>query len=174
MKPLAKLALLVTFAVVGLGIAAVGLASGGNDAKGAAKPPPPFRAVVDITFDEWRVDAGGGRVRAGRVTFEERNAGAVEHDLMVVRTDRPARALPRGLEGVAPELAGDVVLGESHSSHNHDPGAGQAADHAHAEEHLDPGGRRRRTVTLEPGRYVLLCPVPGHYERGQATAITVR
>ena len=149
------------------------LASGGNDANGAEPSAQP-RAIVELTSDEWGIDAGQAPVRAGRVTFDERNTGAVPHDLLIVRTDLPADALPRGLEGVAVELAGDVVLGESHSDHQHDTGAGQAADRAHAEDHLDPGGRRRRTVTLEPGRYVVLCPVPGHYERGQATAVTVR
>lgn len=172
MRRLAKRAVVITFAVAGFGIAAVGLATGGSGAAAEGSGQP--RAVVEVSFDEWRIEAGEAPVRAGRVTFQERNAGAVAHDLMVVRTDRPPDALPRGLQGVAPELAGDIVFGKTHSGHRHDASASAAAGHAHAGKHLDAGGRRRRTVRLDPGRYVVLCPIPGHYERGQAAVITVR
>ena len=122
--------------------------------------------VVAVNFDEWRIDAGH-LATAGSVTLEERNNGEQAHDLLIVRSDLPAADLPVGLDGVAPELAGEVVLGDSHEAHEHDPG------HAHPGEHLQPGTRRRRAVTLDPGNYVLLCPIPGHYERGQRAPLTV-
>lgn len=144
-------------AIAGMGTAAVAVA--GEDAPAAP------RSVVEVTLDEWGIDAGAAPVRAGRVVIAERNRGEVEHDLLIVRTERDAAGLPMGLEGVAPELAGEVVLGESAGSHDH-------ASAAH--DHLTPGADRRRGVLLAPGRYVLLCPLPGHYARGQYAVITVR
>lgn len=144
-------------AIAGMGTAAVAVA--GDDV------PAPPRSVVEVTLDEWGIDAGAAPVRAGQVTIDERNRGSVEHDLVLVRTDRDAADLPMGLEGVAPELAGEVVLGESGGSHDH-----ASADH----DHVAAGADRRRVVVLAPGRYVLLCPIPGHYARGQYAVITVR
>lgn len=176
-------AAVAAFAVAGFGIAAIGVVSGtagGTEADRAVTAPTSAetdasrspRAVVQVEFDEWRIDAGTEPVRAGRVTFEERNAGVADHDLLIVRTDNPPGALPMGLEGVTPQLAGEVVLGESHRAHDHGEGP-TAAGHSHADRHLRRGDRRRRTISLEPGRYVLLCPIPGHYERGQHAVITV-
>jgi uncharacterized cupredoxin-like copper-binding protein len=123
--------------------------------------------VVTVNFDEWRIDAGPAAT-AGSVTIDERNEGEQEHDLLIVRTDRAAADLPVGLDGVAPELAGEVVLGEVHHAH------GRHAGHPHPGEHLQPGARRSRAVTLHEGTYVLLCPIPEHYERGQRSTLTVR
>lgn len=158
---------LASLLIIGMGIAVAGMATGnvGTASEGAATP----RGTVTVEFDEWKIDTSVETVPAGRVTFEESNAGDEDHDLLVIRTDTPPDDLPMGLEGVSPEAAGEIVLGEIH---DHEHGADlSAADH---ERHIHPEEGRRRAVTLEPGRYVLICPVPGHYERGQRTAITVR
>lgn len=162
----ARLAL-AALLVIGLGTAVAGIATGDatTTADTAATPP----GTVALQYDEWRIDTSDSTMPAGRVTFEESNAGDKDHDLLVIRTDTPPDQLPMGLDGVSPEAAGEVVLGETH---DHEHGADLSdADH---ERHLHPGEGRRRAVTLRPGRYVLICPVPGHYERGQRAAITVR
>ena len=157
---------LAALAAVVLATVAGGFAGGGSGGPAAGAQT---LNVLEVSSDEWRIETSGAPVAAGRVTLDERNLGGVEHDLTIVRTSRAPDALPVGLEGVAPELAGEVALGEDHRAHGHDPdGPG------HAENHLRPGERRQRTVTLSPGAYVLLCPIPGHYEQGQAAAITVR
>lgn len=40
-------------------------------------------------------------------------------------------------------------------------------------EEFKPGLTKRITLTLKPGKYVLLCNVPGHYKRGQAISLVV-
>ena len=121
---------------------------------------------VRVTLEERSLRPDAQSVAAGRVTFETVNRGTQEHELLVVRTDLPAGDLPMGLEGPALELAGDVVLGAPHSHH--------ALDRRSAARHVAPGGTRRETVELSPGRYVLLCSLPGHYAAGQRASLLVR
>ena len=120
---------------------------------------------VHVAFDEWTLGTDATSVPAGRVTFAEKNDGKQEHDLLIVRTTK--RELPVGLEGVRPSLAGKVVLGREHPRHEH-------ASMSGALHHLGPGRSRRRSVELEPGRYVLICSLPGHYEAGQKSELLVR
>ena len=40
-------------------------------------------------------------------------------------------------------------------------------------KHLDPGASEQLTVKLKPGRYELVCHVPGHYAAGQKLPFTV-
>lgn len=159
-----RIAAALALAVLGVTGAVLAAVAGGGAGDASAAP----RNVVSVEITDRAIDAGSAPVRAGRVTFEEVNRGTVDHDLLLVRTDRDPDDLPLGLEGPAPELAGEIVFGERHSDHAHD-GRGKAGYH-----HISPGERRDRTVTLTPGSYVLICPVPGHYGAGQRTGFTVR
>ena len=123
--------------------------------------------VVGVTLAEGSLKPDVTSVRAGRVTFDTRNTGRVEHELLVVKTDLAPGDFPMGLEGPAVKLAGDVVLGIPHTHGSHE--AKRAAA-----RHVRPGTSRRETIVLEPGKYVLLCSLPGHYESGQRAALTVR
>jgi uncharacterized cupredoxin-like copper-binding protein len=38
---------------------------------------------------------------------------------------------------------------------------------------LDPGTSGKLTVTLKPGKYLLICNVPGHYAAGMWSEFTV-
>lgn len=122
---------------------------------------------VEVTFDEWTLSTSMKSVPAGTVTFSEENAGEQAHDLLIVRTDE--KELPVGLEGVRPSLAGEVVLGKEHPRHEHAAMEGDGTLH-----HLEPERSRQRSVRLEPGRYLLLCSLPGHYEAGQRAELVVR
>jgi uncharacterized cupredoxin-like copper-binding protein len=123
--------------------------------------------VVGVTLAEGSLKPAVSSVRPGRVTFDTRNTGRLEHELLVVKTDLAPGKLPLGLEGPAVTLAGEVVLGVPHTHGTHE--AKRAAS-----RHVQPGSARRETVVLEPGKYVLLCSLPGHYESGQRAALTVR
>lgn len=132
------------------------------------------RAVSEltVTFDERRLVTSVAGVSAGPVRVRQLNRGSADHDLLIVRTDRRADDLPTGLSGVRPDLAGDVVVGRVQSHHSGGThGSGPHAGH----DHLRAGERRVRSVVLEPGRYILICPLPGHYEAGQyATLVAER
>lgn len=66
-----------------------------------------------------------------------------------------------------------------HSSDDEDAadrrGRKRDADHADAVggTHLDAGESDTYAVELEPGRYVLFCNLPGHYESGQQVVLEV-
>lgn len=89
-------------------------------------------------------------VRAGKVTFLVKNAGTIEHELVVLRTERHHHALPvKGGRAVEMGLQGEV-------------------------EELEPGESARLTIALKPGKYVLLCNLLGHYKAGQFAALRAR
>jgi uncharacterized cupredoxin-like copper-binding protein len=63
-------------------------------------------------------------------------------------------------DGVAPHEFALGAVGDHHS-------------HVGQTEWLDGGATERLTVDLEPGTYEVGCHVPGHYEAGMKTTITV-
>ena len=133
-------------------VAAAALAAGGGGA-------------AEVRLTEFRVEAPRS-LPAGETELVVRNSGRTEHDLVIVRTKRAAGDLPMGLNGVAPQLAGKIVFGEPHSRHE---------EHgAPPKHHYTPGSAKKSAVSLTPGRYVLLCTLPGHYEQGQRAPLVVR
>ncbi|GMU39957.1 MAG: hypothetical protein AMXMBFR23_08230 [Chloroflexota bacterium] len=110
------------------------------------------RTIVPVTLHEWSVVTEPGVAPPGTLLFQVANAGTIEHELAIVRTDLTAAALPVR-DGIvdtdALEVAGEV-------------------------EAIARGERAEAEVTLEAGAYVLLCNLPGHYEAGMRVAFTVR
>ncbi len=86
---------------------------------------------------------------AGKVTFTVDNAGTMAHELVVLKTDTPAKSLPVK-NGLAVET-GNI---------------GETGDMA-------AGTSKSFTVTMEKGHYVLLCNLPGHYQGGMYKDFTV-
>ncbi|MCW2950654.1 MAG: hypothetical protein JWN41_1667, partial [Thermoleophilia bacterium] len=92
-----------------------------------------------------------GTAPSGAVTFAVTNKGSMPHELVVLKTDTPAGKLPAGEGGAAKEI-GRV---------GHVP-------------QMTPGSATQYlTLDLKPGKYVLLCNVPGHYSLGQYVAFEV-
>ena len=147
--------LLIPIAIVAVLVLSLG---GGADAGGAFK----------VTLDEWSIAPDQAKLRAGKVTFVAENAGKLEHELLVIRTNRDPDELPVGLEGPALTLPGmELVLGTPHKH-------GEAFDLGSLKsKHIRAGASRRDVVTLTKGRYVLLCNLPGHYQAGQRASLIV-
>jgi len=122
----------------------------------------PSSAFVNLS--EYKVSPRVAEVAAGEVTFTARNAGPRDrHELVIVRTDVSADALPTVAEGGMDEDgAGVEVIGEI--------------------EELAVGKQESATFRLPAGRYVLLCnmveeddgEVEAHYAKGMYTTFTVR
>jgi uncharacterized cupredoxin-like copper-binding protein len=119
----------------------------------------PAAPLAGITVDIELGEDGGtlfvrpsvSKVAAGTVTFAVANGGAMPHEFVVLKTDTPADALPEGDGGKAEEPGRIAYVPE-----------------------MAPGTPARYvTMDLEPGAYVLLCNVPGHYALGQYAAFTV-
>lgn len=94
-------------------------------------------------------------IPAGEVTFEVTNVSkAMVHEMLVV-----------------PLAAGEVKppydVAEQEVNEDEANSQGEVSE-------TDPGGTGSLTVTLKPGRYMLVCNLPGHYEAGMWTYLTVK
>ena len=92
-------------------------------------------------------------VKAGSVAFNITNQGPSSHELLAFRTDLPADQLPLGPDGNINEDALPKVLD--------------------TDSDLPAGTQRHLSESLAPGRYVLVCNLPGHYKLGMHTVITI-
>ena len=100
---------------------------------------------------------------AGPITFRVRNAGTMEHEMIVLKTDTPFDQLPVADAGdpPAPVKTGANKVDEANN-------VGETGD-----PNLKPGETRTFTVTLAAGKYVLVCNLAGHYQMGMRAAFTV-
>jgi uncharacterized cupredoxin-like copper-binding protein len=140
-------------------VAAIALAFGGGADAGGA---------FEISLTEWKITPQETTLRAGKVKLVSRNDGKIEHELLVLKTDRAAESLPLGLDGPALTLPGmKLVVGTPHKHGDlFEPGALKR-------KHIPAGSSRRDSITLAKGRYVLLCNLPGHYQAGQRATLVV-
>ncbi len=95
---------------------------------------------------------------AGEINFDVQNEGRESHELVIIRTDLAADALPfvdAELNiGVVDEEAAGEKIGE-------------------IEEFRGGGAMEVGSFTLTPGRYALICNLFRHYERGMFAELTV-
>lgn len=139
-------------------------------------------AVVDVTLTNMGGPMmggpmlGGGAVRggmmrlststssatSGTVSFVATNVGSVNHELLVLPLPEGQIVGTRAIrdDGTVDELGS---LGEASNTCGAGTGDGIA-----------PGTSSWVTLTLAPGRYELVCNLPGHYAAGMYAQITVR
>ncbi len=108
-----------------------------------------------------RLVAAPSRVPQGKVTFMATNTGSVNHELVVLPlgSNQIVGTRPVQSDGSINE---DGSLGEASRSCGRDTGDGIA-----------PGTAGWTTIDLGPGRYELVCNLPGHYAAGMYTQLTV-
>lgn len=127
-------------------------------AKGESTAAPDSPAVaangrpIQVVFDERRqkrLTVSVRSVTAGRITFIVENRGKRAHHLVVLKTNRKPRALPLKGNRIRPiGRQGRIFVG--------------------------PGKTRTLALTLEPGRYVLVGNLPGHYLAGERAKLLVK
>ena len=102
--------------------------------------------VVGVRLFEYSVLAEPSSASAGDVTFSAENEGPAEdHELVIIRTELAANALPTIADGSVDEAgAGIEVIGE-------------IAEFA-------PGGTESLTFTIAAGSYVLICNIVAEQE----------
>ena len=83
------------------------------------------------------------------MTFRVRNAGAINHEFVVLRTNKKASELLKGNEA---DETGNV---------------GEIGD-------IPPGQTKNLSLNLKSGHYALICNLAGHYKAGQHADLTVR
>ncbi len=133
-----------------VGFAVLAALTVGLGAAGAAPARSQAPSSVGVVLTEWKLVPSATSVRAGKVTFRVRNDGAIEHELVVLRTDLHHHVLPV-------KRAVAVETGK----------LGRTAK-------IAAGQERVLTLSLKPGKYVLLCNLLGHYKAGQYAALRVR
>lgn len=133
-------------------LTATGCTDSSGNAGATTRPRTPTSdRTIATQLTEYKISLSAHTAPAGPVTFAVSNDGAIPHELVLVRTRKPADALLRN--GKA-DITGAV---------GHLPAA-RLGVNEHAE----------LTVDLPRGHYALVCNLPGHYEGGMHTDFTVR
>jgi uncharacterized cupredoxin-like copper-binding protein len=128
-------------------------------------------ATVNVTLDDKRGAAGSmsltaspAIVPAGDVTFVVKNAGTIEHEAVVLKTNIPYNKIPIDNAGdpPAPVKSGGNKVSE-------DANIGETGD-----PNLKPGETRTFTIkNMTAGSYVVVCNLAGHYGKGMRAPLTV-
>jgi uncharacterized cupredoxin-like copper-binding protein len=137
----ARAALALATAVSSAGLLAITASAADTASSGSA---------VSVALVEWKLLPAQITVRAGRVTFVVRNDGAMDHEFLVLRSDRHhhSLAVKKG-RAVETGRLGEIPL-------------------------IPKGTTKRITLRVPPGRYVMLCNMLGHYQAGQYAALRAR
>jgi len=104
-------------------------------------------AVVKFKMVEWDIipqNASKSHGPLPKVTFVVQNAGKLEHEFVVVRTNTAAGQLAKTGTTRVPEKG---VVGEI--------------------EGVPQGGTKKLTLKLSQGHYALICNLKGHWNNGQ-------
>ena len=110
---------------------------------------PAASRALTVRMTEFAFDPKDAVAKAGRVTITAPNDGKVVHELVVLKTDEDPAKLPK---------KGDKV-DESTS-------VGEIAD-------VEPGSTKKATLKLAPGKYAMVCALPGHYESGMYGSLAI-
>jgi len=151
--------------IAGIVILAVPVASGcggaddnGDGGQAAAPAPtttktptqsPAASRALTIGMIEFAFEPKDAVAKRGNVTITASNDGKVVHELVVLKTDEDPAKLPKK----------DNEVDESTS-------VGEIAD-------VEPGATKKTTFELAPGKYAMVCALPGHYEGGMYGSLTV-
>lgn len=153
-----------------LGAAACGgddESSGTSTTENTQAKPAAAPSVVSVQLGEdgskYFVKLDKSSVVAGTTTFKIDNIGTTHHELAFYRTDIAAGELPiddenKAVLDAAGEVGEAVYATPVRGDPDHRIRDGRGVDYA---------------LTLEPGAYVLLCNLAGHYKAGQFAAFTV-
>jgi uncharacterized cupredoxin-like copper-binding protein len=99
-----------------------------------------------------------GTTNAGMVTISAPNQGQLPHELVLFKTNSSPGSLPtlsngevdeEGLEASGVESPGEI-------------------------EDVGPGETKSAALKLTPGKYVMICNLPGHYKQGMYGSLTVK
>jgi plastocyanin len=128
------------------------VACGDDDAE-VSDGSTPGGSTISGTLTEWDVQVDRESIGAGDVVFSITNEGSIVHEFVVVKTEMADGQIP---------LDGDRF----------DEGAVgvEAVDEI---ENLAVGSTSELSVTLSSGKYQLVCNLPGHYQAGMHTSLTV-
>ena len=145
-------------------VATSGTAASVAASASAASPAPSGTTSVSVGLQEFSIAPSVASVPAGTLKFVAKNSGPDDiHEMVVLRTDLDAAALPVDKDGKADEEADGITS------------IGETGDVA-------VGETKEASFDLAPGKYVLICnivqtepdgSIEAHYKVGMRTAFTV-
>jgi uncharacterized cupredoxin-like copper-binding protein len=117
-------------------------------------PASAEQAYIPAALSEWHV-AVPTTIKAGTVNLEAANFGTIQHELLVFKSDLPPSGFPV-------DKNGNII--------EDGPGITLVSDG----DNIDPGKTQARTVDLtQPGTYLFVCNIPGHFKAGMFSVVTV-
>ncbi len=153
MKP--RLFVLLFLAALMLALGAVATACGDDEAGFVSVVLDDDDETTGSIVDE-ETGAAAFTANAGEITFKVRNEGSGSHNLVIIRTDLVADALP--FTNVNNSFVDEEAAGEKIGE---------------IEEFRGGGAVEVGSFTLTPGRYGLICNLFGHYQIGMFAELTV-
>jgi uncharacterized cupredoxin-like copper-binding protein len=144
-----------------IGIAAVALSGCSAARTSSATTPTTAQSqtlnssgTVNANESDFSIALASASVTPGQTTIAADNQGPSTHELVLLKTDDAPGSLPVDSYGNVNEDASSVThLGEV--------------------EDVTPGSSKEFGLNLEPGKYVLICNLPGHYKLGMYAGFTV-
>ena len=103
---------------------------------------------LTVKLSEFKVVPAKKSISHGKVTFNVKNVGTMEHELVVIKTNKKAADLAKGGKANEKGSVGEVEL---------------------------PAGKSKNlTLNLKAGHYALICNIGGHYMAGMHADLTVK
>lgn len=115
---------------------------------------PATTADVTIALTEWKVSAAP-TIKAGEVVMNMTNSGTIQHELLVFKSDLALADYPVDANGdIVEDGSGVTLISDG--------------------ENIDPNGSQSRALDLsQPGTYLFVCNIPGHFKAGMFQLETV-
>jgi uncharacterized cupredoxin-like copper-binding protein len=107
------------------------------------------RPLVAVQVDEFSVFPQTQGAPAGKVRFVVTNIGTIEHEFVVIKTNKPAGNLLKGKEANESGAVGEL-------------------------DGVKAGNARVLVLNMTRGHFALICNLPGHYKTGQFADFYVR
>jgi len=125
-------------------------ASGTGTTTTPADPPGDPQTTLDVSMSEFKFAPANPELARGTVEITAANKGKTEHELVLLKTNAEPSKLPKdGQEVSEKDSVGEIP-------------------------ETAPGQSGSETFDLKPGKYVMVCNIPGHYEAGMYGTLTVR
>jgi uncharacterized cupredoxin-like copper-binding protein len=134
----------------------IGACGGGDDNKSstpaASDTTSSGTTTINASLGEYFIKLDKSSVPKGQVQFSVSNVGKIKHEFVVLKTNLAPGKLP-------------VKGGEANEDVGPSPGE---------IPNLPSGKKKTLAVKLSPGKYVLICNLPGHYKAGQYIGLSVK
>jgi uncharacterized cupredoxin-like copper-binding protein len=112
-------------------------------------------ATLEIKMGDYYFDPKNVTAQAGTTTIEAPNVGKVEHELVLFKSNLNPAKLPTKANGEVDEdkleQTGNELVGEVEA---------------------EPGETKSGKFNLTAGKFVMICNIPGHYEKGMYGSLT--